>query len=298
MDRCALIVNPSKEGAAALSEAFRSRCARAGMEPMVFETTVEDPGGGMAREALAGGARLVVVGGGDGTVRAAAGVLAGTGTPLAVVPLGTGNLLCRNLGIPIDDQDAALAAAFGSRERSIDVAWASLDGGDERAFVVMAGIGLDATIMANTDDDLKAKAGWLAYVASAARTLVGDSYRIRVDVDGERVADRRQRGVMVGNCGSIQGNVEVFPGAAVDDGILDVLAVAPRGVFGWARVAGSLLSRLRRRAPRDLGRFTGRAVRAAASRPHDVQLDGDHLGAARVLAVRIEDRALTVRVPS
>lgn len=297
VDRLALIVNPAKEGAGTLVEAFRARCARAGAEALVLETTVEDPGLGMAREALGGGADLVVVGGGDGTVRAAAGVLAGTGVPLGVVPLGTGNLLARNLGLPLDDPDAALGAALDGAERRIDLAWARMDDGEELAFVVMAGLGLDATVMANTDDGLKARAGWLAYVASAATSIVGDSTRIRLDVDGRFALDRRQRAIMVGNCGRIQGNIEVFPGASMDDGMLDVLAVAPKGVRGWLRVAVTVLSRFRRHAQPDLGHFTGTTVRAAAAHPDDIQLDGDHLGQGRVLDVRVDPGALTVRVP-
>jgi diacylglycerol kinase family enzyme len=293
----ALIVNPVKQGAEAVVESFRARCSAHGAEPLVLETTVEDPGAGMAREALEKGAELVVVAGGDGTVRAAAGALAGTGTPLGVVPLGTGNLLARNLGLPIDDAEQALDTALGGAERRIDVAWARMDDGDELAFVVMAGLGLDATVMANTDDDLKAKAGWFAYVVSAAQNIVGESHRIRVEVDGDLAMDRRQRGVMIGNCGRIQGNVEVFPGAKVDDGILNVLAVAPSGVRGWFRVVGALLSRFRRHSPPDLGHFEGKRVRLASSHPHDIQLDGDHLGKGTVFTARVDQGALTVRAP-
>ncbi|GAB4100002.1 diacylglycerol/lipid kinase family protein [Sinomonas halotolerans] len=295
MKSCALVVNPSKARAEEIAEAFRGRCAEVGAEPIVLRTTVEDPGGGMAHEALERGVDLVVVAGGDGTVRAAAGELTGTEVPLGVVPLGTGNLLARNLGLPIDDTAAALDIVFGAAERRIDVAWARIDGGEEKAFVVMAGMGLDATIMANTDDDLKAKAGWFAYIASAAKTVVGESWRMRVDVDGKPAIERRQRGVMVGNCGKIQGDVEVFPGAKIDDGILDVLAVAPKGVVGWLRVATALLSRVRRHSPPDLGHFTGRMVRIAAVRPHDVQLDGDHLGEGSTMTFRVDDKALLVR---
>lgn len=293
----ALIINPVKQGAQGIAESFRRRCAGRGAEPLVLETTAEDPGAGMAREALERGASAVVVAGGDGTVRAAAGELAGSGIPLGVVPLGTGNLLARNLGLPIDAPESALDAALGGAERRIDLAWARMDGGAELAFVVMAGLGLDATVMANTNDDLKAKAGWFAYVVSAAQNVVGESHRIRVEVDGQLAMERRQRGVMIGNCGRIQGNVEVFPGAKVDDGILNVLAVAPSGVRGWFRVVGALLSRFRRHSPPDLQHFTGTDIRLAAGHPHDVQLDGDHLGTGQLLAIRVDPGALTVRVP-
>lgn len=293
----ALIVNPIKQGAEEVRALFEAHCAERGAEPVVLETSAGDPGGGMAREALAGGADSVVVAGGDGTVRAVAGELAGTGIPLGVVPLGTGNLLARNLGIPVNAHEDAFAAALSGQERLIDVAWAAADDDEELAFVVMAGMGLNATVMANTSDDLKAKAGWLAYVVSAGQSIVGDSYRMRVDVDGRLAVERRQRGVMVGNCGRIQGNVEVFPGAQPDDGILDVLAVAPQGLLGWFRVAGTLLSRFRRHSPPDLGHFRGTRVRIEASRPHDIQLDGDHLGEGKVLSIRVDSDALRVRVP-
>ncbi|GAB3282327.1 diacylglycerol kinase family protein [Sinomonas notoginsengisoli] len=297
MDRRALIVNPVKEGADALVDAFRKRCADDGAEATVLETTAQDPGPGMAVEALDGGAELIVVGGGDGTVRAVSGVLAGAEIPLGLVPLGTGNLFARNLSLPIDDPEAALGVALEGRDRRIDLAWARVDDGDELAFVVMAGLGLDATMMANADSGLKAKAGWLAYVASAAQSIAGDSIRIRVDIDGRFALDRRQRGVMIGNCGRIQGDIEVFPGARVDDGILNVLAVAPRGLPGWFRVAAALLLRFRRHSQPDLGHLTGRAVRVAAAHPDDIQLDGDHLGRGSVLDVRVDPGALTVRVP-
>ncbi|HKU11283.1 diacylglycerol/lipid kinase family protein [Sinomonas sp.] len=293
----ALIVNPVKQGAEDVVELYRRHCAEQGTDPLVLETSVEDPGGGMARRALQAGVDSVVVAGGDGTVRAVAGEFAGTGVPLGVVPLGTGNLLARNLGVPVDAPAKAFAVATSRGERRIDVAWAAMDDGDELAFVVMAGMGLDATVMANTNDNLKAKAGWLAYVVSAGQNIIGDSYRMRVEVDGRVAMDRRQRGVMVGNCGRIQGNVEVFPGAKPDDGVLDVLAVAPRGVVGWYRVATTLLSRFRRHSPPELGHFTGTSVRIEASRPHDIQIDGDHLGQGKVISIRVDKGALSVRVP-
>ncbi|KHL04528.1 diacylglycerol/lipid kinase family protein [Sinomonas humi] len=292
-----LIVNPIKQGAEEIRAMFRRYCAEQGAQPAVLETSVEDPGGGMARQALEGGADFVVVAGGDGTVRAVAGELAGTGVPLGVVPLGTGNLLARNLGIPVDAPVDAFAVAVSGQERHIDVAWAAADDDEELAFVVMAGMGLDATVMANTSDDLKAKAGWLAYVVSAGQSIIGNSYRMRVEVDGRLAVARRQRGVMVGNCGRIQGNVEVFPGAKPDDGIVDVLSVAPHGVLGWFRVVGTLLSRFRRHSPPELGHFKGARVRIEASRPHDIQLDGDHLGKGKLVSIRVDPGALTIRVP-
>ncbi len=84
--------------------------ARAGWaEPLWLGTTVDDPGAGMCAEAAEEKADLVIVCGGDGTVRVCAQALAGTDTPLALLPSGTGNLLARNLGIPLDDEDGGAA---------------------------------------------------------------------------------------------------------------------------------------------------------------------------------------------
>ena len=102
---------------------FRRRCREAaaagGWEPSFLETTLDDRGVGLARAAVAAGARMVVAAGGDGTVRACAQALAGTQVPLAIVPLGTANLAARALGIPAG-VGGSLAAAFGGHERRIE----------------------------------------------------------------------------------------------------------------------------------------------------------------------------------
>src|SRR5262252_6451875 len=104
---------------------FRRRCREAaeagGWEPSFLPTTLDERGVGLARAAVAGGARMVVAAGGDGTVRACAQALAGTQVPLAIVPLGTANLAARALGIPAGG-GRSLAAAFGGHERRIDLA--------------------------------------------------------------------------------------------------------------------------------------------------------------------------------
>src|SRR5439155_2900066 len=104
---------------------FHRRCREAatasGWEPSFLETTVDERGLGLARGAVAAGARMVVAAGGDGPVRACAQALEGTQVPLALVPLGTANLVARALGVP-SRIGGALAAGFGGHERRIDLA--------------------------------------------------------------------------------------------------------------------------------------------------------------------------------
>ncbi|WP_313277687.1 diacylglycerol/lipid kinase family protein, partial [Timonella senegalensis] len=104
----AFVANPSKPNVAALKSPVLARCSAEGLpEPLWLETTVEDPGRGQAAEAVARGASLVVAMGGDGTVRSVASHMVTTDVPMGIIPVGTGNLLARNLDIPIASLDEA-----------------------------------------------------------------------------------------------------------------------------------------------------------------------------------------------
>ncbi len=121
----AVVFNPSKTADGDRLRALVTQsAAEAGLgEPLWYETTIEDPGLGQAREAVAAGASVVIAAGGDGTVRAVAEALAGTSTPMALLPLGTGNLLARNLDLPLGDEREMVATALTGRDRPIDLGW-------------------------------------------------------------------------------------------------------------------------------------------------------------------------------
>jgi diacylglycerol kinase (ATP) len=121
----AVIVNPSKSvDVDYLRDLFQQTAAEMGLgEPMWFETTVEDPGLGQAREALEQGASVVIAAGGDGTMRAVAEAVAGTGVPMGLIPLGTGNLLARNLDLPLGSQRELVAIALTGRDKQMDLGW-------------------------------------------------------------------------------------------------------------------------------------------------------------------------------
>src|SRR3984885_7668561 len=151
MSRAAIVVNPTKLDDC---EAFRKSVGRAmddhgWSEPVWRETTPEDPGRGQAEAAVSAGVDLVIACGGDGTVTACAEGVAGTGVPLAVIPLGTGNLLARNVGLPMGLEEA-LEVALGGVQRPIDAG--RVNGS---LFVVMAGLGLDARMLDDTSEPLK-----------------------------------------------------------------------------------------------------------------------------------------------
>ncbi len=188
--RAAVIVNPMKSSGEDFKAAFYRLCETQGWaEPLWLETTAEDTGLGQAREALEAGVDVVIAAGGDGTVRCVAEVLAGTGTPMGLVPMGTGNLLARNMNVDITDPVAASYDILNGADVKVDVVKATLDHSqDEQLFLVMAGLGYDAAIMANTVDELKDRVGWLAYVEAGIRHLPGKP------VQGEDQRRRPARG--------------------------------------------------------------------------------------------------------
>jgi diacylglycerol kinase family enzyme len=290
--RAALIVNPARVRDLAR---LRRRCAAAaaarGWEPpLLFETTVDDPGTGLARRALAAGASLVFAVGGDGTVRACAEALAGTGIPLAIVPRGCANLAARALGVPAA-ADAALDAGFGGAQRLIDLATA-----DGMTFVSMAGIGLDAAVVAATPELLKRRAGWLAYAVSAASQLPRRRLGFAVRLDGAQPLVRQARAVVAGNVGLLPGGFVLLPDARPDDGLLDVGILAPAGPVGWAQLGHRILTRSRRDAPQ-LERRRARRVEIHADAPLPRQVDGEVIAPAPSLAITVRPAALAVRTP-
>ncbi len=295
--RAAVIINPMKSPGGDFKADFHGLCEANGWaEPLWLETTAEDTGTGQAREALAAGVDVVIAAGGDGTVRCVAEVLAGTGTPMGLVPLGTGNLLARNLGIDITDPVAASRGVLNGTDAKVDVVKAALDHAeDEQLFLVMAGLGYDAAIMANTVDELKDRVGWLAYVEAGIRHLPGKPVKAEISIDGQPGVTRRIRSVMVGNCGKIMGGVEIFPDAKVDDGILDIVILAPAGKLGWLNVLAGVFGRKDSRNA-SVEYFTGKSAEITLDHEQEFQLDGDHLGKAKHLKVTVEPGALSLRM--
>lgn len=247
----------------------------------------------LARRALAAGASLVFAAGGDGTVRACAEALAGSGVPMAIVPLGTANLTARALGVPARS-DRAVVAGFGGRDRTIDLA--RVEGAGGSCFAAMAGVGLDAAVVAAAGEQLKRRFGWAAYAAAGMRKLTTPSHEFTVRLDDGEPLRRRARCVVVANAGLLPGGFTLLPQARLDDGLLDVGILAPSGAWDWIRLAGRVLAR-DRRPDRALQRLQARRVRISADGVLPRQIDGEIVSPGRALSVSVCPRALVVRLP-
>jgi diacylglycerol kinase family enzyme len=308
MSGVVVVVNPTKVDLDEVRQVLEDAAARTGVgTPALVETTEDDPGFGQTRRAVRDGAALVCALGGDGTVRAVAQELVGTGVPLGLLPGGTGNLLARNLDLPVDSVAEAAEVAFAGRDRTIDVGWLVVDpdegqrtgdlgtGADNvHCFTVMAGVGFDAQIMDDAPEGVKDKAGWAAYVASGGKHLTDEPFGLDLEVDGRTAAAGQVRTVVVGNCGELTGGMVLLPDAEVDDGLLDVATISPESLREWVAVASRVLAK-RGDGPA-LQRDRGRDVTLRADPAQLCEVDGDVLTEAATVRFAVQPACLVVRV--
>ena len=291
MPRVAFVVNGSLvRGGGHLLALCEEAAGRCGWRAEFLVTEKAEEGVSAASGAALDRVELVVAVGGDWTVRGCAEGLAFTGVPLGVVPLGTANLLARTLRVP-GHARAALAVALGtgSTDRVIDLAVA-----DGIPFTAMAGMGLDAAVVAGTK--LKHHLGWLAYAMSGAVHLAVPPATFTIRLDDGAPIEREARSVVAGNSGLLPGGFSLLPDARVDDGLLDVGVLAPHGPLGWPRLAARVLTHSQHQ-DRMLERFQARKVEISTSARLPREVDGELVSAGHSLTVTVQQNALTVRMP-
>ncbi|WP_124054433.1 diacylglycerol/lipid kinase family protein [Arcanobacterium ihumii] len=335
-----VIYNPSKTADWKLIRKELMKAAQAARlpEPVWIKTTEDDPGEGQAKRALEMRACVVIAAGGDGTVRLVAQAVAGTSTPMGLIPVGTGNLLARNLDLPLGSiKDLAQIAIMGVDKKfdvgRIDVQEPSagndatetgashesegcgVGSGQEIArgshtFMVMGGVGFDADIMDSTNSNLKKKIGWLAYVQAAGPNLFAPKLKAKLRVSsGERFADVEARSIMFLNCGELTGGIVLDPSTDPADQWLDLAVLDVRGgILGWLDLVRRVVLKGVGFQPRDVisqnivaGEISTRRFREChieLEEPQQLQLDGDVIGCVQHFDVEVLRGALQIRVRS
>jgi diacylglycerol kinase (ATP) len=232
---------------------------------------------------------LVIIGGGDGTLNAAADALIETGLPLGILPLGTANDLARTLGIPADLGAAGRVIAAG-RTRRIDLG--RVNG---KHFFNVASLGLSVQIARELDADVKRRFGVLGYPLTVWRVLRGrDTFRARIRCDQARLRLRAMQ-ISIGNGRHYGGGMTIAADAAIDDGRLDLVSVAPQRLWELILSLPALRWGRHERAER-IRHWRCREIEIRTARPIPINTDGEVTTRtpARIVVV---PKAISVFVP-
>ena len=291
MTSVAVVAN-TKKLAKADAGRLKNALREAGLDPTTWITIEKGSAATKATaKALDRGADVVLVCGGDGTVRAASQALVGTEAALAVFPTGTANLFASAMKFT-DDPDELVEVVRGGDRRTIDTGTCN-----GLTFNIMAGTGFDAAMIDSADDD-KERLGMVAY-----RRAPGSNKRasarpttMRVDIDDQRVFEGSASCVLVANIGTLKGGVEAFPDASPTDGILDVAVVTATGLKAWTGLMVSAV-RGRQHLSGHAQMWSGRSISVRADSKHRFELDGGVKGTAKKFEFEVVPRSLTVCAP-
>jgi YegS/Rv2252/BmrU family lipid kinase len=241
-------------------------------------------------KALDRGADVVLVCGGDGTVRAASQALVGADAALAVLPTGTANLFASAMNFP-DDPTELVELIRGGERRTIDTGTCN-----GLTFNIMAGTGFDAAMIDSADDD-KERLGMVSYLrAGVKQAREREAFEMRVAVDDKNVFEGSASCVLVGNIGTLKGGVEAFPDASPTDGVLDVAVVTATGLRAWTGLIVSAV-RGRQHLTPHAKMWSGRSVSVRTDSKHRFELDGGVKGTAKKLDFQVVPGSLVVCAP-
>lgn len=249
-----------------------------------------------AQEAVACGYEAVIVAGGDGTVNEVVNGLVGSEVALGVLPLGTGNVWAREIGMPFATPLRPSHLLAGARTLAEGLIYAAdLGQAGERTFLLWAGVGFDAQVVENLNPRLKRYLGPLAYIFSGlslARESLGTP--VTLTIDGKEIS-RKVLFIEVSNVRLYAAILRLAPEACLDDGLLEVTLFKGEGILVLIRHFLKMLICRHLRDPQ-VERYKGTKVRLTTASPLPVQVDGDYLGTTP-LECTVLPQALRVIIP-
>lgn len=260
-----IIINP-----AARSDRARSAWEKIGAfsRARVEPTTAPGDAQRIARQAAADGYRIVVAAGGDGTINEVVNGIAGSGSALGILPVGTMNVFARELGLPNDLEEAWEIIESGST-REIDLAQAN-----DQYFVQLAGVGFDAQVVKRTTSEFKKTFGPLSYVINAAQLALERPPKLIIESDG---VTREGSFVLIGNGRYYGMPIAVFTDACLDDGLLDVIVAKNVGHLDLVRYFTGAIAGMHPEFE-DIDYFHTRELRVTSREDVPVEVDGELAG--------------------
>lgn len=272
LERTCIILNPSarSERARRWTKRVRSLCGDAHFCATVRAGDAETLG----RQAVSDGFQRIVAAGGDGTVHEVVNGLAGSGATLGLLPMGTVNVFAHELGIPANDPGRCWEIIQRNQTRLIDLPRAN-----NKHFVQLAGVGLDAQAVKETSRALKRNFGPLSYLISAAQIAARRPPRLRIESDG--AATREGSFVLVGNGRLYGGRFPFFKHAQLDDGLLDVVVFKQLGYLELIKYLQNVIftSDI---TMREVDYFQTSRLRVSSEEEVPVELDGELSGSCPV----------------
>lgn len=283
MSKTCIILNPAARGERARrwEERLRAICCDAFVCATVRAGDAEQ----QARNAVAEGFDCIVAAGGDGTINEVVNGIAGADVALGLMPLGTMNVFANELGLPANDLGRCWDIIRGGQTRLIDLPTAN-----EKHFVQLAGVGLDAQVVKETSLTFKRNFGPLSYLISAAQ--IAGRRPPRLLIESENAVAEEGSFVLVGNGRLYGGPFPFFKHALLDDGLLDVLLFKQLGYIELIKYLQNVIftSDI---TTREVEYFQTRRLRVSSAEEVPVELDGELVGGCPV-EFQLQSRRLKV----
>lgn len=257
----------------------------------IYETLRDVPTRKLAQQVI-GDADGVIACGGDGTVSEVAAAIDGRSLPLGIIPSGSTNIIAQELRIP-GSISAAAALAFGP----FDIHQMDVGTCNEHYFLHMAGTGLDSLMFEGTDESLKKRIGWMAYVPAALKALREKSNSFRITIDEEEHAVTSPLVLVANGSSIINSAFRIDDSIRSDDGKLDVVVVTANRPHELAMLIGHAANPMATLSdsPWVIQRRAS-TIRVESDTPQPIQLDGD-VSAETPAVFGIRPRAIGIAVP-
>lgn len=288
-DRVVAIVNPNTRTDAMRARSVLGQWVPDGVSLQIYETRRDTHTTELARRVI-GGADGVIAVGGDGTVSEVAAAMEDVQVPLSIIPSGSTNIIAQEMGIPGNLANAA-AIAFGPFDlRPIDVGFCN-----GLPFLHMAGTGIDSRLFELTDENLKRRIGWMAYVPAAMRAVWESAVKYRITIDDEEHSVVSPLVLVANGSAIISSAFRLDESIRSDDGQLDVLIVTATKPHEFAMVVAQAAATTLSESSYVIQRKAKR-VRVESDVPQPIQLDGS-VAAETPAVFTIQPKAIALAVP-
>jgi diacylglycerol kinase (ATP) len=260
-----LIYNPAAKGE-------KARSLLAHLQSMAASATLlesQNPGDAksLAAEAVKQGFETIVAAGGDGTLNEVVNGIGESNVKLGVLPIGTMNVFALEMGLPGNNIEKCWDIILRGESKTVDLARAN-----DHLFLQLAGVGLDAQALKETDHQIRRNIGPLSYILSAAEIIGRPAPRLTIETPEYGVVEASF--VLIGNGKHYGGPIAVFPDAKNDDGLLDVILFKNLGYLDVMRHLQEIVLGTQKSAD-DIQCMQSRSIQIRSAEPVPVEVDGE-----------------------